>query len=523
MIADLWGWFEEGNAGNPLVVAPTGSGKSVLIAAIMEKALKGWPDQRIAMVTHQKELIEQNYAKLMALWPEAPAGIYSAGIGRKDANAQILFAGIQSVWRKPAEIGHLDLVLIDEAHLLNPRRESMYRTFLQWSQSANPYLRVIGLTATHFRLDHGFLHRGKDAFFSGIAAEVGIQELLKAGYLCRIVSKESAQELDTRGIRKQRGEFVAADVEERMFSGGYIYAALDDLIQRGAGRKSWLIFLPGVEVAQKAAAYLNDAGIAAACVHGGTPKKEREQLLEDFKAGRYRAVTNVNVLTTGFDNPSIDLIAMMRPTMSTGLYIQMAGRGLRIAPGKESAQLLDYVGNVTRHGLIDDPDIYTERKGGGPAPTKKCPECKARAPLAARSCGACGFIWPEPEKHPTTFGQPYEGAILSSDAGHWAEVGRMDLKYWRPEYRLPQKATPSMRVTYYGPGNLSREIASEWVCFEHSGYARSQAAVWDRRHRVGVQPTPETVKEALEREYKTPKAIMIKKKGKYWEILSKKF
>ena len=149
-ITSIYGYFQN-HKGNPLVVIPTAGGKSLVMAAFIEGVLKAWPDQRILIVTHVRELIAQNHVEMIGLWPEAPAGIYSAGLGKREARAQILFAGIQSIHRRAHEVGHTDLVLIDEAHLIPGDTSTMYRRFLDGLARINPALKVIGLTATPFR------------------------------------------------------------------------------------------------------------------------------------------------------------------------------------------------------------------------------------------------------------------------------------------------------------------------------------------------------------------------------------
>ena len=194
-ITAIYGYFQT-HTGNPLVVIPTAGGKSLVMASFIEGVLKAWPDQRILIVTHVRELIAQNHAEMIGLWPEATAGIYSAGLGKREAQARILFAGIQSIHRRAAEIGHTDLVLIDEAHLIPGKSSTMYRRFLDALKAINPALKVIGLTATPFRLDCGMLHEGQNALFTDIAYEAPVRELIDAGYLSPLVSKQPATRFD---------------------------------------------------------------------------------------------------------------------------------------------------------------------------------------------------------------------------------------------------------------------------------------------------------------------------------------
>ena len=206
-ITAIYNYYEE-KQGNCCVVLPTAAGKSLVAAAFIEGVLKAWPDQRILIVTHVRELIAQNHAEMIGLWPEAPAGIYSAGLGKREARAQILFAGIQSIHRRAQEVGHTDLVMIDEAHLIPGNSSTMYRRFLDALTRINPALKVIGLTATPFRLDSGMLHEGKDALFTDIAYEAPVRGLIDAGYLSPLVSKQPTTCLDVSKVGTRAGDFI---------------------------------------------------------------------------------------------------------------------------------------------------------------------------------------------------------------------------------------------------------------------------------------------------------------------------
>ena len=231
-IASIYGYFEK-ESGNPLVVIPTAGGKSLVMAAFIDGVLKAWPDQRVLVVTHVRELIAQNHAEMLGLWPKAPAGIYSAGLGRRDARARILFAGIQSIHDKATRIGHADLVLIDEAHLIPGRSNTMYRRFLNDLQAINPALKVIGLTATPFRLDSGMLHEGENALFTDIAYEVSVRDLIDQGYLSPLISKQTKTRLDVTGVGSRCGEFIARDLEDAVDQDAITRAAVAEVIAHG--------------------------------------------------------------------------------------------------------------------------------------------------------------------------------------------------------------------------------------------------------------------------------------------------
>src|SRR5690606_13948020 len=393
-IASIYGYFEK-ESGNPLVVIPTAGGKSLVMAAFIDGVLKAWPDQRVLVVTHVRALIAQNHAGMAGLGPEAPAGASSAGLGRRDAPARILFAGIQSSHGKATRIGHADPVLIDEAHLIPGRSNTMYRRFLNDLQAINPALKVIGLTATPFRLDSGMLHEGENALFTDIAYEVSVRDLIDQGYLSPLISKQTKTRLDVTGVGSRGGEFIARDLEDAVDQDAITRAAVAEVIAHGETRRSWLAFCSGVRHATHVAEEFRRRGVRCATIFGKTPKDERAAIIASFKRGEIRALASMGVLTTGFNAPAVDLIAMLRPTKSAGLYVQMAGRGTRLAEGKENCLVLDFAGNVRRHGPIDL--VRPKRPGGpgdGPPPTKICPECGTIVAIAALECLGCGFEFP---------------------------------------------------------------------------------------------------------------------------------
>jgi DNA repair protein RadD len=180
-IEALYDYFSA-SSGNPLVVMPTGTGKSLCIAGFTREAIAAYGDTRVLILTHVKELIQQNFMTMLRAWPEAPAGIYSAGLSRRDIHAQILFAGIQSIHRHARQVQRCDLVLIDEAHLLGRGDSGMYRSFLAQLNEINAgLLKVVGFTATPYRLDSGMLHEGKDRLFTDIAFQVPVLEMIQQG------------------------------------------------------------------------------------------------------------------------------------------------------------------------------------------------------------------------------------------------------------------------------------------------------------------------------------------------------
>ncbi|MFC6747120.1 DEAD/DEAH box helicase [Methylobacterium persicinum] len=348
----LYAYWQDGG-GNGLIVLPTGAGKALVIAALTSELLARWPDLRIGIVTHTRELVAQNFKELLGYWPAAPAGIYSAGLGRRDTRSRILFMSIQSVFRKVRQLGAFDVIIVDEAHLIPRSSDTSYGRFLADLRDLTPDMRVVGTTATPYRLDSGRLDEGDGAIFDRVVYDANVGDLIRESYLSPLVSKATFTQLDTTGVAKRGGDFVPGQLAAAVDHDHITRAAVAEMVQFGAERRAWLAFCAGVAHALHVRDAIREAGFTAETVTGETPAGERDRIIGAFKAGRIRCLTSVSVLTTGFNVPQVDMLALLRPTQSTGLYVQMVGRALRKAPGKTDALILDYAGCVKAHGPID--------------------------------------------------------------------------------------------------------------------------------------------------------------------------
>ena len=461
-IDDLYEWMEK-NPGNPCLVLPTGSGKSHIIAHLCKDAVQNWPETRILMLTHVKELIEQNAERMRKVWPNAPLGIYSAGLGCRDLDV-ITFAGIQSVRKKGHLIGHIDLLIVDECHLISHKAEGGYRSLIEDLIQINPDLRVIGLTATPYRLGHGYITDG-DAIFNAIIEPVTIAELVADKYLAPLRSKLTDLSLDVSNVKKRGGEYIEKDLQAAVDTFDLNEEVVNEVIDLAGDRKAWLFFCAGVAHAYIVRDALRRRGIHAETVTGDTPKSERREILEAFKRGDIKAITNANVLTTGFDYPDLDLIAMLRPTMSPGLYVQMAGRGMRLKSQTDHCLVLDFAGVVSAHGPITyiTPPESKESNGAGPkeAPVKVCDNCHELVHPSTRQCPSCGAMFPEPEE---------KKLVLRNDDIMGFSNNSMKITAWRWSCHESQSSGKMMiKVTYYG--QLSDRPVTEYIPLLHDGYA----------------------------------------------------
>jgi DNA repair protein RadD len=464
-----------------------------VIAMLLQMVYHYWPGQRVMVLTHVKELIQQNYDKLITLWPGAPAGVYSAGLNRKESNRKITFAGIGSVAKKAQLFGHIDLVLIDEAHLVSPNDETLYQFFLAALKAVNPHVRVIGFTATPWRLGTGRIT--EDGIFTDVCFDItGMQafnRLIAEGFLAPLIPRQTKMMLDIEGVHMRGGELIASELQHAVDKYEVTQAAIRETLELAHDRRHWLIFASGVEHACNIADMLNDMGVPTVAIHSKMGDAQRDQAIIDFKAGKYRAAVNNNVLTTGFDFPAIDCIVMLRPTASTVLWVQMLGRGTRPFQcdeyKKENCLVLDFAGNTRRLGPINDPVIPRKKgdKAGGEAPVKLCGSCATYNHASVTHCAYCGAEFTFQVKIKQTAASD---ELLRGEAP-LVEVFKVD----HITYSTHEKACrpPMMKVTYY----CGLRSFSEYVCIQHDGFAQRKARQWWRERSSA--PFPESTEAGL--------------------------
>jgi DNA repair protein RadD len=471
----LWDSLCKDKGSHPLAVLPTGAGKSLIIAALIKKSLT-IPNTKLIVIAHRKELLEQNFEKMQALTqlPYTKIGMYCASLNKKSIK-DVTFTSIQSAGRCPDKFGKQNLVLIDEAHLVPFKEMTTYRKFLNTIFSINPNARCVGFTATPYRTTSGLLTEGENALFTDVAYEIDIKQLIEQGYLSPLVSKRAMQgEIDTSKIRISKGEFLSEDVESRL--GDVLPLAIPKILEAGQSRKSWLVFLPNVNSALTVTNILKSNGVSVECVHGGLSHNERSHIIHNYKTGVLRAICSVDVLTTGFDAPSTDLIALLRPTKSPGLYCQLVGRGSRLAPFKKDCLILDFGGNIERFGPIDilQHTKKTSDKKNNKAPCKFCPECGLANYINAATCKECNYSFPAPQKFKELTENASSLSIIS-------EPEEWDLQFVQYKKHIKQGSiAPVVILTAFEKSTehqLGRK-ATKVLCFEHENVARQIALNW---------------------------------------------
>lgn len=344
---------------NPCIVLPTGSGKSPVIATLAAEAVQQW-GARVMILTHVKELINQLYTTIGSWYPGNGIGVYSAGLNRRDTDNRVVIAGIQSVYKRAHEFGRRHLTIIDEAHLIPEHEDGMFRQFIGDICALNPNHRVIGLTATPYRTGAGEIC-APDNVLNYVSYQAEIAPLIAQGFLSRLQNAQAAFAVDTRNVRLVAGEFAQGEVEELFMNQDNMRAAAQIVTALERGREAALVFCSGVRHAKRVAELLRQFGVPTGLVYGDLPPAERDEQITKFLRGEYKALCNVNVLTTGFDATHVDLVAVLRATTSPGLFYQMCGRGFRLHPGKEDCVAAGQE-VLTDHGLIEIQNVTTDMK-----------------------------------------------------------------------------------------------------------------------------------------------------------------
>lgn len=360
-----------------VIVLPTGAGKSLVIAELARLARR-----KILVLTHVKELVEQNHAKYESYGVEG--GIFSAGLNRKDNRHQVTFASVQSAAANLERFkDEYSLIIIDECHRVSGDDTSQYHRIIEQLRQQNKGLKVLGLTATPYRLGMGWIYRyhyrgfvrsEEDKPFVHCIYELPLIYMINRGYLTKpeLVDAAVAQ-YDFSALTSNRmGEYAEKDVNELLSKHQRVTRAIiEQVMERALKRQAVMIFAATVDHAKEVTRYLPPEHTAL--ITGATDQRERDALIQRFKQRELKYLVNVSVLTTGFDAPHVDFIAILRPTQSVSLYQQIVGRGLRLDEGKTDCLVIDYAGN---HFNLYHPEVGEKKPNSDSEPVQVlCPGC----------------------------------------------------------------------------------------------------------------------------------------------------
>lgn len=519
-VDQLYDWWRYNKEGNVCLNMPGGSGKSVVIATIVKELSQGWPETRVLMLVRSQELVSQNADKLRKIWPGAPLGIVCASIGKRQWGEPITYASPGSVANKADKLGHISICLIDEAHMVSAKEEGAYRELLSNLWAINPDMRVVGFSASPYRLGHGMITDGRDAIFQAILEPVTIEELVHKEFLSPLRSKITQHKLDASGLHVRQGDYVPSEMEAAYNTEDHNKAIAAEMVNYANNRKHWLIFCSGRNHARDMAAALNFSGISADWIATPISKVDREAKLKAFESGEIQALCNCGILSTGYDFPALDCIAFLRSTMSPGRYLQEAVRGMRIAPDKKDCLVLDFAGVVQTHGpivAVQPPKRKGEEgRGGGEAPVKVCDNCDELVAISAKECPACGTAFPEPEK---------KALKLHNDDIMGTTGFDMDVTSWAWRKHTSKMSGKDMLcVAYYGA--LSDPVVTEYLTVTHDGYAgqRAVAQLVKMAQKAGASfEGVDLLEDWAERlnKSKPPSHISYKKDGAYYRVLTR--
>lgn len=528
---------------NGLVCMPTGTGKSVVISHVVQQIFSMQPHRRIMMLTHVWKLIDQNAQKLYEFWPTAPIGIHSEGLGHRDTMMPIIYGGVQSCCKNVELFGWRDLIIIDEAHLLSDKEDSQYWDVIMGLKKINPNIRVIGFTATPYRMRLGMLTDGGifDSIWFDITDFESFNRLIAENRLSPLIAKPTETIIDTSQIRASGGELNQKQAESIIDTEENTYEAVKEVIRYGSDRGTWMFFASGIKNSEHIAAMLQSFDIPAAAVHSKLGDAENDNRIKSFDRGELRAIVGANMLTTGYDNQKIDLIADLQATVSPGKHVQKLGRGTRVCRDpnyvKNNCLVLDFVGNISRNGPINDP--VKPRKPGestGDVPIKICTSdklvqdadrkqlkegCGAYNHASARFCCNCAEQFSFQSKVEAT--SRTENPLRLPEAPIYEWVNVKNVTYSRNEGKLKSGvlSPPSIRATY----TLGIRAINVFLCFEHVGYPRRIAHDWWKKH--SANECPQTIAEFLYRsengELRIPKRVQVHVNLQYPQIILYEF
>lgn len=544
-----------------VIVLPTGAGKSLVIAELARLA-RG----RVLVLAHVKELVAQNHEKYQALGLEAD--IFAAGLKRKESHGKVVFGSVQSVTRNlDAFQGEFSLLIVDECHRIGDDEESQYQQILTHLTKVNPHLRLLGLTATPFRLGkgwiyqfhyHGMVRGDEKALFRDCIYELPLRYMIKHGYLTppERLDMPVVQYDFSRLQAQSNGLFSEADLNRELKKQQRITPhIISQIMEFAATRKGVMIFAATVEHAKEIVGLLPAED--AALITGDTPGSERDVLIDDFKAQRFRYLVNVAVLTTGFDAPHVDLIAILRPTESVSLYQQIVGRGLRLAPGKTDCLILDYAGNPhdlyapevgTPKGKSDNVPVQVFCPACGFANTfggndrrrtliehfgrrcqgwfedddghreqcdfrfrfKNCPQCNAENDIAARRCRECDTVLVDPDDM-LKAALRLKDALVLRCSGMSLQHGHDEKGEW-------------LKITYYDEDGAD---VSERFRLQTPAQRTAFEQLFIRPHTrtPGIPLRWITAADILAQQalLRHPDFVVARMKGQYWQVREKVF
>lgn len=483
---------------HPVLQLATGTGKSLIIADLCQQyRLRG---KRVWALTHVQQLVGQN-AKTYERYTGLSPAIVCAGLGRKDVWGPITFGTIQSVIGMLPVLQEPHLIIIDEAHRVphNQGEPTLYETILKKYPNAGR----VAMTATPWRMDNGIIYGDGDQFwFDRLAYNYTVPRAVEDGYLCPLVGVETEIQLDVENVAVS-GDFVQTEVEEAQTE-AWLEAVARSVANLAVMRDHIAVYCPTIKAARKTAEIIARAtGWTTATLASDLTDDERAAVLGRFYSGEVRVLCSVDMITTGFDFPALDCIVCLRPTLSSSLWVQIQGRGTRLHDSKKNCLVLDYSGNLIRLGGVGMYETFYREKGLVEV------EAVPQKPHIKKERKVYPGLTSLSPIDPMTGNEAADGAEMIVTV-HNVNVVAITLRNnpFKPVLLVQYVCTTSENARINASMFLNTErITQEAVKF------------FSDRNLAVILPTSAKSVSWQVKGAKHPRAVTVRKKGKYWNVL----
>lgn len=512
---------------NVLLQAIMGAGKTFISVNICQKVLCDNPDLKILILAH-KEILVRQFKEAFEKFTQIPCnkiGICCAGLGEKNIKRQITIGTVQTFVNLVGNYSGAGFIIIDEIHRVSINSDTQYKTTFDSLREKRPASRLLGLTATPFRMDHGYCYGdlckpGNDNLFDQPDYVIGYADLLAENYLVPLKGIVARHDMLTSDLEtaNRHGDFVLGDIGDIMGRERHIKTTIDAIHQYCSEYKKICVFCCTIEHAEKVWSLIREEAVL---IHSQLSQIERASNMMSWMSGRKRIAVSINILVEGFDMPELDCLVFARPTLSPALFLQAVGRVLRIADGKNHGLLVDLTDNTERFGTdldnikITVPKAVQDKIDAENAFKKSCPKCQADCHIALKICMKCGYEWPEQEYNEAIALPDMKEVDFTPDPPKWYDVDEMRIT---PHYNKKKETRLGRLIFEYGDFYNTKTV-SVFFCFPdyYSGYAVEMSK--KRWQEFSSDPFPETVEEFLEKNIFMPVKILLDENKKYPEII----
>ena len=499
----IWSGIVSGQ--KALCVMATGSGKSIVIAGLVRKAIEAKSDIKVLILFNKVTLLEQLAERFKNLLGAESVGIYCSTSGEWDLTKQITVGSIHSIKKDKL---NFNLIIIDECHNLDESK-GKYIDFINHQLGENPKTKVVGFTATPFRFN-GYIY-GEGKFWPNPCYERGIDYFIDKGMLVTPVAKQPDHLIDVSKLRISKGEYLQKDVDDQTLNESFARSQVNDALMRAVGKQKIVWFCSSIKHAELIKTTLLAASEKAVCIHSNLDWDCRDKELLEFTNGDARHLTFVSIVSEGFDYPPIDCVVLMRPTRSPVLMVQTCGRGLRPFKDKKDCLILDYANVISTLGPLDKPVVNTNKRGRGQQkPTQKvCPQCRAYIPLRVSICPHCGYQYPRLDAAKIDLTANSEINLLGQKTIIHKELRNTTMSFFRSE-----AGNDCVKISYYPAGFLENPINEYFNFNSEFGYKRFQI----RAIEMGIELKSDALTQSLMTIERKPDAINYVMEGKYPKV-----